>query len=92
MNFDFRPFFVVWSILALGVLALFIWRKAVARNEDDTLHVMHGALTQQTAIAQKLNFIDKWGKILTVIALVAGLLIAAAYVYAQYVGRSAVGV
>ena len=67
MNFDYVPLFVAWGILALVVLGLFIWRKAVASNEDDTLHVMHGALTQQTAIAQKLDMIDKWGKILTII-------------------------
>ena len=42
---------------------------------------MHGALTQQTTVAQKLDVIDKWGKILTVITVLFGLLIAAAYVY-----------
>jgi len=73
------------------VLGLFIWRKNVASNEDDTLHVMHGVLTQQTALAQKLDMIDKWGKILTVITVVLGLAIASAYVYAQFVGRASIG-
>ena len=61
--------------------------RSVASNEDDSLHVLHGALTQQTTVAQKLDVIDKWGKILTVITVVFGLLIAAAYVYAQFVGQ-----
>ena len=87
MNFNFCPFFVLWAMLAAGVLALFIWRKIVASNEDDTLHVLHGALAPQTAVAQKLDVIDKWGKILTVITVVSGLLIAAAYVYGQFVGQ-----
>jgi hypothetical protein len=52
---------------------------------------MHGALAPQTAVAQKLDVIDKWGKILTVITVISGLLIAAAYVYGQFVGRSALG-
>jgi hypothetical protein len=91
MNFNFVPLFVVWGILALVVLSLFIWRKNVASNEDDTLHVMHGALTQQTALAQKLDMIDKWGKILTVITFVLGLAIAAAYVYGQFIGRASMG-
>jgi hypothetical protein len=85
------PLLVVWIVCALGVLALFIWRQTVARGEDDSLHVMHGALTEQTSLAQKLEVIDKWGKIITVITVVLGLLIAAAYVYGQFSGRSSVG-
>jgi hypothetical protein len=52
---------------------------------------MHGALAPQASMAQKLDVIDKWGKILTLITVVSGLLIAAAYVYAQFAGRSALG-
>ena len=86
------PLLVVWVVLALSVLALFIWRQGVARGEDDSLHVMHGAIaTQQTSLAQKLEVIDKWGKIMTVITVVLGLAIAAAYVYGQFAGRSSVG-
>jgi hypothetical protein len=85
------PLLVVWVVLALSVLALFLWRQAVARGEDDSLHVMHGTLTDQTSLAQKLEVIDKWGKITTVITVVLGLLIAAAYVYGQFSGRSSVG-
>ena len=91
MSFNFVPLFIAWGVIALIVLGLFIWRKNVASGEDDTLHVMHGALTQQTALAEKLDMIDKWGKILTVIAAVSGLAIAAAYVYAQFVGRASMG-
>ena len=85
------PLLVVWTVLALCVLALFLWRQAVARGEDDSLHVMHGELTVQTSLAQKLEKIDKWGKIMTMITVVLGLLIAAAYVYAQFSGRSSLG-
>jgi Flp pilus assembly protein TadB len=88
---NYLPLVVVWAALALVVLALFVWRQTVARNEDDSLHVMHGALTQQTSVAQKLDVIDKWGKILTVITVVFGLLIAVAYVWGQFTGRSSLG-
>jgi hypothetical protein len=91
MNTILFPLLVVWIALALGVLTLFLWRQAVARNEDDSLHVMHGALTQQTSLSQKLDVIDKWGKILTVITVVLGLLLAAGYVYGQFAGRSSLG-
>ena len=52
------------------------------------LHVLHGTLTSQTTVAQKLDVIDKWGKILTVITVVFGLLMAAAIVYAQFVRKA----
>ena len=91
MNFNLLPLLVVWTVLALAVLAMFIWRRSVASSEDDTLHLMHGTLTQQTTVAQKLDVIDKWGKILTVITVLFGLLIAAAYVLAQFSGRSSLG-
>jgi hypothetical protein len=53
--------------------------------------VLHGAITDQTSIAQKLDGIDKWGKILTVIAAVMGLVLAASYIYGQFVGRPSMG-
>ena len=88
---NFLPLAIVWIVLALVVLALFLWRQAVARNEDDSLHVMHGTITSQTSLSQKLDVIDKWGKILTVITVVMGLLIAAAYIWEQFVGMPSVG-
>jgi hypothetical protein len=88
---NYLPLAIVWIALALVVLALFLWRQAIARNEDDSLHVMHGSSAIQTSLSQKLDVIDKWGKILTVITVVMGLLIAAGYIYGQFVGRPSVG-
>jgi hypothetical protein len=85
------PLLVVWIVLAVGVLALFLWRQSIARGEDDSLHVMHGVLTEQTSLAQKLDVIDKWGKIITVITVVLGLAIATVYVLGQFTGRASVG-
>ena len=85
------PLIIVWSLLAVVVLGLFFWRQAIARSEDDSLHVMHGTITSQTTLSQKLDVIDKWGKILTVITVVLGLLIAAAYIYGQFVSGPSVG-
>ena len=85
------PLIIVWSVLAVVVLGLFFWRQAIARSEDDSLHVMHGTITSQTTLSQKLDVIDKWGKILTVITVVLGLLIAAAYIYGQFVAGPSVG-
>ena len=53
---SFIPFIVLWALLALTVLALFVWRKTV----------------------------DKWGKIVTVVTVVYGLIIGALYVYQSW--------
>jgi hypothetical protein len=92
VNLDLRPFVVLWIVCAASVIALFIWRKIVSGKEDDSLHVNSAARTDQTAVAQRLEQIDRWGKVMTVLAVVLGLLVAAAYVYGQFVGRASMGV
>ena len=79
------PLAAIWGLLALTVFALFLWRKAVASHEDDALHVLDGASAQvaagQVAVAKKLEFIDRWGKIATVVAVVFGLVLGGLFVY-----------
>jgi hypothetical protein len=81
VNFDLRPFFVVWGLLAIAVLILLGMRKSVASHEDDAIHVLgNDVAPQQMAIAHKLDVIDKWGKTLTVVTVAFGLLLAAVFV------------
>ena len=91
MNLDFRPYIAIWSLLALAVLLLFVRRKMVAAKEDDNLHVMSGENPQQAVVAAKLEVIDKWGKLLTVVAVILGLALAGLYVYSVFVGRGSLG-
>ena len=92
MPFYLRPFVGLWILLAVVVIALIVWRKVVAWNEDDTLDLHHsGVIPHLTALAQRLDLIDKWGKILTVITLVLGLMIAAAYTYDGWVKANNLG-
>jgi hypothetical protein len=90
------PFVILWVLMALTVLTLFIWRKMVAAKEDDNLHVLDGASAaksaEQIAIAQKLDLIDKWGKIATVVAVIYGVILAALYVWQSWVQNSSIGV
>ena len=89
MNFDLRPFFVLWGVLAVVVLALLGWRKAISSHEDDSLHVSGGDVApQQVAMANKLDQIDKWGKLLTVAAVAYGLLLAAVYLIQSWMASS----
>lgn len=90
MNVNLVPFAVIWALLATVVLILILYRFLVARKEDDTLHVLHqaGSVTQQVSIGHKLELIDRWGKILTVLAIVYGVAIAGLYLYRSFVQAS----
>jgi hypothetical protein len=85
------PLAVGWSILALVVIVLIVMRKRVASQEDDTLHVLDGdarLVGRQSAVAQKLLVIDRWGKILTVIAILYGIALACAFIYNNWIEAS----
>jgi hypothetical protein len=87
----FLPFFVVWAVLALVVLGLAIYRKSVASHEDDFLHVRDTdarLVTEQGVVAGKLERIDKWGKMLTVIMLVSGLALGGYFMYLTWISNN----
>jgi len=92
----FLPFVILWVLMALSVLALLVWRQSVARHEDDKLHVLDGAFLQksaeQMAVAAKLDFIDKWGKMLTIVTVVYGVILGVAYAWASWIHNTSVGV
>ena len=82
MNVNLLPLVVLWGALAASVLVLIVWRKMVARDEDDQVHLLHTeAVPQQALVANKLEMIDKWGKIVTAVTVAYGLLIAGLYLY-----------
>jgi hypothetical protein len=84
MNINLYPFTVLWMLLALIVVGLIAYRKWIAKDEDDTLHLMAceaGVVAQQAVMAQKLETIDRWGMPLTAIALVYGLVMGSVYLY-----------
>ena len=75
---------LLWVALAFAVLLLAGYRKFLARNEDDLVHIAEGEagmISEQVVMAHKLEVIDRWGKILTVASLVYGLLLSAAFLY-----------
>jgi hypothetical protein len=81
---NMTPFVVIWSFLALAVLGLAFYRKLVSMREDDYIHLAGGAaklIPQQVAMAHKLDIVDRWGKTLTIITAIGGLMLAAAYLY-----------
>jgi hypothetical protein len=89
MTTNYTPFLVLWGLMALSVLVLIIVRRQVAQQEDDSLHVMNAeAAPHQVAVAHKLETIDKWGKTLTILTVVAGIAIAGVYFYQMWVTTS----
>lgn len=91
MNINLIPFAAAWAILGLVVIALIVYRKMVGRSEDATLHVLDGDLAhvpQQAAMAQRIEGIDRWGKALTIVAVLYGLVLAVVYVYQSFTQTS----
>lgn len=78
------PFVFLWGVLVAGVLSLALYRKFLANKEDNLVHVLDNdanLIPEQVAMTQKLTQIDHWGKMLTVLALVYGLVLAAFFLY-----------
>lgn len=75
------PLALGWAVLATGVLVLAVYRRLVSRKEDDYLHVNTDVAAQQTVVAKKLENIDRWGKVLTVIVAILGLALLALFMY-----------
>ena len=68
----------------MAVAGLALYRKFVALHENDLIHVSEGEskmIPQQIEMAQRLDLIDRWGKILTVVAAAGGLVLGGVYLY-----------
>ena len=77
------PFAVIWACLALALLGILVYRKLML-HEDDFVHLSDGeakAISQQAAVAHKLDVVDRWVRILTTITLATGVLLAGAFLY-----------
>jgi len=96
MNINFLPYFVIWVILAIVVIGLLLYHRAIARQEDALL--ASGVLEtpevaqNQTALEAKLASVDRWGKSLTAITVIYGLALAGLYLYQTWEQMSRIGV
>lgn len=82
------PFAISWAALALAVLALAVYRRSVIRKEGDFVQVSvtHASpqASNQESLVKKLEGIDKWGKLLTILAVVYALAIVGLLLYNQW--------
>jgi hypothetical protein len=68
--------------MAISVAVLAVMRKMAARDENETLHVDDKAfMDKQAAIAGRLDKIDQWGKIATVVTVLFGLGLLSVHLY-----------
>jgi len=79
------PYIAIWAVFGLAVLGLALYRKILTfHGDDEFVHLSEGEqqlIPQQFALSNKLAAIDRWGKILTVVTTVAGLLILAVVLF-----------
>ena len=76
------PFIVIWSAMAVLVVALAIARNIAAMHVDDNLHLGAGEdrmIPGQIAFFGVLNRFDRWGKLLTIATVASGILMAVVY-------------
>ena len=87
------PFAIAWCLLGVAVIGLAFKRKQVASHEDDSLHLnaSSGVVTEQVSMAQKLEAIDKWGRMLTILLVVTGLALGIAYGFSIWDATSKAG-
>ena len=81
----------VWAMLALIVLAMAVYRKMLASKEDDCMHLADAEVRMidaQNVLSQKLEVIDKWGKLLTIVIVASGLIIAGSVLYQGWLEAS----
>ena len=81
MNINLLPYAIFWGVLAIAVVALILYRRSVASREDDSIHLEGTVPGDQVTLLHKLDMIDRWGKMLTVIVVVIGLVLAGIYLY-----------
>jgi hypothetical protein len=89
---NFTPYAVLWAVLALTTAGLALYRKFIAMNEDDYIHLAAGGerfAAKQIEMAGKLDAVDFWGKAVTGITVITGLMIGAAYLYLAWVAGAA---
>ena len=94
LRLNLLPYAIAWAALGVVVLVLAILRSKVAAGEDDTLKLSDGEageLPKQQAMAVKLAGIEKWGKTLTVLLVVSGLILGVWYCLQLWFASSTAG-
>ena len=88
---NFITYFVLWGVLALAVLAIALYRRSLSSREDDSIHLSAGenaAVSEQTTLARQLAIVDRWGKLLTIVLVVTGLVLGGLYLWSVWTDQA----
>jgi len=86
------PLLSLWAALIAALLIVTFFRMSLARREDDHLHfetAEHQMVLMQTAIADKLDLLERWRTVLLVLVVISGLAIGSLYLYGAWQYTSA---
>ena len=73
MNIDLLPFLYLWLALDAVIIVLFGWRQKISRAENASVKLTDPvAASHMTVLEAKLRKIDKWIKLLVIIAVIFG--------------------
>ena len=90
MNVLVNPFFLLLVVMVVCVSGLALYRKMISAQEDDTVHLSAAqpVLARQQELAQRLEKIDHWGKLITIVTAIYGVGVAAYLIYLEWVSSS----
>ena len=73
----------VWAAILAAYVSVAILRWNLGKREDDHLHVLDSEqlITSQTAIAHKLDVLDRWKTALLILTIVSAVAIGALQVW-----------
>lgn len=94
MKVDFLPYAIAWGVLGLIVMLLALMRRKIADKEDDTLKLSDGEssdIVKQEQLAKKLTKIELWGKALTILLVVSGVVLGLLYGWQMWEASSTAG-
>lgn len=78
------PYLAVWAVLAVALLVLIVYRRTLAREDDEVVHVLDTEaplVAHQVQVGRKMELADRWGKILTALVIVYSVVLACVYLY-----------
>jgi hypothetical protein len=73
---------VIWVVIGIALASLALYRKYISAAESDILHLRDSESTQisgQKEFANRLDSLDRWGKILMIVLIVYGLVVGCEY-------------
>lgn len=85
---NFTLFAGIWVALAIVTVGLALYRRVVSADEKDIVRLAEGEegyIPQQEALAARLNLIDKWGKSLTVVTALLGIVLVSVNLFQVWV-------